>query len=74
MAVKKEIEDLEKSRYYHEIAAIGGSVTSRTILGRLDQAEDNLHRACKHYMIAAICGDESGKSSRRVQKRCHYQG
>ncbi|KAL7503325.1 hypothetical protein ACHAXN_001126 [Cyclotella atomus] len=55
---EEEFKDKEKSRYYLELAAIGDNITSRTILGDFDEEEGNLHRAYKHYMIAAICGNK----------------
>lgn len=55
---EEELGDFEKSRYYNKLSAIGGSVTSRTVLGTWDERLGNIQQAFKHYMIAAICGDE----------------
>lgn len=55
---EEHIRDPNKFEYNHKLAAIGGSITSRTMLGAWDKTRGNIHRAYKHYMIAVICGDK----------------
>ena len=55
--------DKEKAKHYYELAAMRGEATARHNLGSLEYnlgiKEDdaaNIHRALKHYMIAARSG------------------
>jgi len=49
---------MKKSKYYYDLAAIGGSVDSRNNLGYIEMEAGNYHRAMKHYMIGARAGNE----------------
>eukprot|EP00956_Cyclotella_meneghiniana_P016618 scaffold26333_cov56-Cyclotella_meneghiniana.AAC.1 len=49
--------DETKSKYYYELAAIGGNVRARHHLGWLEAVANNVERAIRHYMIAAECGN-----------------
>uniref|UniRef100_A0A7S2Q118 MYND-type domain-containing protein n=1 Tax=Skeletonema marinoi TaxID=267567 RepID=A0A7S2Q118_9STRA len=45
-----------KEKYYHELAAIGGYMNSRHVLGEMEWNTRNFQRACKHYAIGADAG------------------
>jgi len=58
--------DKKKSIHYFELAAMGGSVIAQSNLGNMEGHEGNLHRAIKHYIIAAKCGGSD--SLKEIQK------
>jgi len=45
-----------KEKYYHELAAIGGYMNSRHVLGEIEWNTRNFQRASKHYAIGAEAG------------------
>ena len=51
--------DEKKAKYYYELAAIEGNVTSRYNLGIDEENAGNMNRALKHYMVAAGDGDDN---------------
>ena len=51
--------DEKKAAHYLELAAMGGVVEARYILGVYEKRAENMDRALKHLMIAAGCGDTS---------------
>ena len=57
--------DMAKSKYYAELAAMGGHVISRHNIGATEWNACNFDRAVKHLMISAEAGwDESLKEIR----------
>ena len=48
--------DKKKAKHYYELAAMNGSVKSRHNLGAFEHEGCDLHRAFKHYIIAARAG------------------
>lgn len=50
--------DTKKSKYYAELAAMGGHVNARHNLGVLEAQAGNMERAMKHLMISAGAGDD----------------
>ena len=50
--------DEKKANYYYEFAAIKGDFMARHNLGFSEEKAGNLHRAFKHYIIAARAGYE----------------
>ena len=48
--------DKKKAMHYYELAAMNGSVKSRHNLGVFEHEGCDLHRAIKHYIIAARAG------------------
>ena len=48
--------DKRKAKYYWEIAAINGDVHARHNLGCKEVDADNMHRAQKHFLLAAKAG------------------
>ena len=48
--------DEEKAKYYWELAAMNGSGNARHNLGCTEGEAGNLHRACKHFILAARAG------------------
>ena len=48
--------DIEKAKYYFELAAVGGHVVSRHNLGCFEEKSGNLQRAIKHFMLSAGAG------------------
>mmetsp|Transcript_6540 Transcript_6540/g.8413 ORF Transcript_6540/g.8413 Transcript_6540/m.8413 type:complete len:297 (+) Transcript_6540:69-959(+) len=49
-------KDPKKEKYYHEIAAMAGHVSSRSVLGTIEYNEGHFDRAYKHWMMAAKAG------------------
>jgi len=49
--------DMKKAEHYYELAAMGGDIDSRLLLGALEQNAGNTNRAIKHYMIGVRGGD-----------------
>jgi TPR repeat protein len=63
--------DMKKAKHYHELAAMGGGVTSHHCLGVLEAQAGNMDRAVQHFMISAGAGlDESLKEI----KECFMKG
>jgi len=48
--------DTKKAKYYYELAAMGGNVIARHNVGYLEMKAGNLHRAMKHFLLAARAG------------------
>ncbi|KAL7527504.1 hypothetical protein ACHAXR_001988 [Thalassiosira sp. AJA248-18] len=48
--------DMQKAKYYYQLAAILGDVLARHRLGLIEMDSGNKRRALKHFMIAARCG------------------
>ena len=62
----------KKANHYYQLAAIGGNVTSRYNLGVVEEDEDNMNRALKHYMVAVECGHENAlKQIQKLYKNGH---
>ena len=57
--------DRGKYKYYSELAAMGGHVSSRHNLGVLELQAGSADRALKHFMIAAGAGSDSSLSAIR---------
>ena len=49
--------DMKKAEHYYELAAMGGDIDSRLLLGALEQNAGNIDRAIKHYTIGVRGGD-----------------
>ena len=49
-------KDPRKAIIHYKLAAIGGHEVARQNLGILEERNENMDRAMKHYMIAARCG------------------
>jgi len=49
--------DMKKATHYYELAAMGGSVGARHLLGIKEARAGNIERALKHFMIAVRSGD-----------------
>jgi len=58
--------DEKKAKYYYELAAMGGDVDARYNLGAVEENAGNMNGALKHYMIAAVGGDDI--SLKKIQK------
>ena len=52
-------KDLQKAKYYYELAATGGNVKGRYNLGKLEKRAGNVDSAVKHWMISAAAGDDN---------------
>ena len=50
--------DIKKAVYYCELAAIGGHIGARYILGAMEQEQGNIQRALMHWIIGARAGHE----------------
>ena len=50
--------DIKKARHYYELAAMGGDIPARYVLGCLDIQVGDLDRAYKHFEISAKAGLE----------------
>ena len=50
--------DKKKAKYFYELAAIRGDLSARHNLGVLEKQTGNLHRAMKHFILAARAGHE----------------
>ena len=48
--------DKKKAKHFYELAAMNGSVRARHNLGILEGTAGNVHRAFKHYILAAKAG------------------
>ena len=51
--------DMKKTKYYYELAAMGGCLEARNNLGCMEGDAGNYHRAMKHFVIAAKTGYKS---------------
>ena len=49
-------QDMDKAIYHLKLAAIGGHVTSRHIIGMLEMQKGNITQAMKHFIISARSG------------------
>jgi len=58
--------DKKKSKYYWELAAMGGSVHARHNLGCEERIAGNNHRAMKHFIIAARAGYKDSLDNVRI--------
>ena len=63
--------DMEKAKYYYELAAIGGDAYSRHNVGLLEWHAGNFDRAVKHCMISARAGYDN---SLVVIRQCFLDG
>ena len=52
-------KDLQKAKYYYELAAMGGNVKARYNLGNLEKRAGDVDSAVKHWMISAAAGDDN---------------
>ena len=55
-------KDMKMVRYHYSLAAIGGHEVARYFLGTREEANGNMDRAMRHYMISAKCGDDTSLS------------
>ena len=58
--------DMKKAKYYYELAAMGGNLSSRYNLGVVERDAGNMNRAVKHWMIAARAGHDNSLQAIRV--------
>jgi hypothetical protein len=54
---KGTTNDVNKAKYYFEIAAMKGDTLARYNLGVYEIGKENFRRACRHFIIAAKVGD-----------------
>jgi TPR repeat protein len=65
-------KDMKKYKYHSEEAAIGGHVDARNNLGCIEADKGRFERAKKHWIIAAILGNQvSLKNLRQLYKDGH---
>ena len=50
--------DMKKAKYYYELAAMNGAVYARHNIGALEGQAGNIHRATKHFILAARAGSK----------------
>ena len=50
--------DMKKAKHYYELAAMNGDVNARNNLGAMEGNAGNLHRAMKHFILAASVGQK----------------
>eukprot|EP00956_Cyclotella_meneghiniana_P034655 scaffold107193_cov23-Cyclotella_meneghiniana.AAC.1 len=50
--------DMKKAVHHWQIAAMMGNMQARHNLGSVELENGNYQRGMKHYMIAAMCGDQ----------------
>ena len=48
--------DINKAKYYYELAAMNGNVSARHNLGCVEIYAGNYHRAYKHFILSARAG------------------
>ena len=62
----------EKTDHHLMLAAIGGNVLARNMLGDIEESKRNMDRAMKHYMISARsgCDDSMKKISEGYKAGC----
>ena len=58
-------KDLQKAKYYYELAATGGNVKARYNLGNLEKRAGNVDMAVKHWVFSAAAGDENSMKAIR---------
>ena len=58
--------DEKKTKYYYELAAIGGDIHSRHNLGCIEYNAGNYDRAIKHFIISARAGSERSLENVKV--------
>ena len=58
-------KDLQKAKYYYELAAMGGNVKARYNLGNLEKRAGNVDSAVKHWVISAAAGDDNSMKAIR---------
>jgi len=64
--------DKEKAMHYWELAAMGGDVSARSILGVFEEEKGNFDRALKHHMIAIRDGyDKSLQEIKDLYSKRH---
>jgi len=63
--------DLNRAKYYWELSAMNGNLNARTNLGLEELKKGNIHRAMKHWIIAARAGC---KKSLDIIKECFMRG
>ena len=63
--------DMDKAKYYYELAAMGGHVKTRCNLGKIEMRAGNMKRAVKHFMISAGAGDDD---SLKKIRECYLNG
>ena len=63
------VVDENKAKHYYELAAMGGSIPARTILGIFEENRSNWIRALKHHMVAV----EGGSSPALEQIKVLYK-
>ena len=51
--------NMGKAKHHLELAIIGGSISGRNTLGIIEANNGNMHRAMKHWMVAATAGCET---------------
>ena len=51
--------DKKKANHYFELAAMGGDITARHNLGWDEWEKGNIHRAMRHWVLAARAGDKT---------------
>ena len=65
-------KDIEKAFHHWKLAAIGGHEAARHNIGVMEINNGNMHRATKHFVIAARAGyDESLKKVGKAYKEGH---
>ncbi|KAL9181332.1 hypothetical protein ACHAXT_010137 [Thalassiosira profunda] len=52
----------EKAKYHYQMAALGGNIDGREMLGTMECNSGNMRRAMRHWMIAAKAGSENALS------------
>ena len=63
--------DTKKAKHYWELAAMGGDVEARHILGNIEEEAGNMSRAMKHWMISAGSGRDDSLTAIR---KCFLNG
>lgn len=73
-SVYYERDDVKKSTYHTELAAMGGVVEARYNLGHQESVAGNFNRAMKHFMIAARAGNKDSMNVIRDQGSLQERG
>ena len=50
--------DMEKSKHYYELSAMGGDINARYNVGLLENEAGNTQRALRHFILAARAGHD----------------
>ena len=58
--------DVNKAKYYWELAAMGGDIHARYNLGNTEGRAGNIQRAYQHFIIAAKAGDKESLDNVKV--------